>query len=404
MDLIKGKSFFYQKNEQKQYPYLTGDLNTQVLIIGGGVAGALALYQFMSKGYSCVLVDASRFGLRSTSITTSILQYELEDNYEDLLKIMPEADVKAAYQLGSLGLEEVKKIIAALGNHCSFELNDTILLSDSDRDINRLKTEYEYRKDMGYPVEFYNEYNNPTPFHLKAAVYSKDGGARLNPYDFTFQLLESAAKNNAKLYENTKIKSLAYKADQIIATAQYGSRITADKVIIATGYDKILGTKRNFCKKQFTYNIAVTPSQELGDLKVLVRNNKKNYHYFRQLPNGKIIFGGGDTRLPKKGMQRNVSQKKYNELLNYLNRSFMSDSNIPSIDRAVTGVFGVTPDNLGVAGFDQDHANLMYCLGYGANGILFAAMGAKLLTEELGGEKQELLRLLDPYRLMLTGL
>lgn len=404
MDLIKGKSFFHHKNNQKQYPYLTEDIDTQILIIGGGATGALALHQFVSKGYSCVLVDAARFGLRSTAITTALLQYELEDNYEDLLKMMPEADVRGAYQLGSMGLKEVERIIGELGNHCAFEINDTLLISDSTMDIKALKTEYEYRRDMGYQVDFYDEENNPTPFQFKAAVFSERGGARLNPCDFTLQLLDAAASGNARLYENTKIKKLSYVGDKIIASAQYGAHITADKVILATGYDKILGTQRTFCKKQLTYNIAVTPPEVIGDLKLLVRDNKKNYHYFRQLPNGKIVFGGGDTRLPKRGIRQKTSQKKYEELLNYLNSSFLSESNIHSIDRAVTGVFGVTPDNLGVAGFDKDHPNLMYCLGYGANGILFAAMGAKLLAEALEDNKQDLLKLLDPFRPALCRL
>lgn len=404
MDIVKGKSFFYHTNEQKQYPYLAKDTDTQILIIGGGVAGALALYQFAEKGYSCVLVDEGRFGLRSTSITTALLQYELEDNYKDLLKFMDEADVRAAYQLGSMGLNEIEEIISKLGNQCDFEINHTILLSDSITDKSALKTEYEYRRSMGYPVEFYTEENNPTSFKLKAAIFSENGGARLNPCSFTFQLLEYAGNKDARLYENTKIKNLAFEGEKIIATAQYGVRITADKVILATGYDKILGTKRNFCKKQLTYNIAVTPSSDMGDQKILVRDNKKNYHYFRQLPNGKIIFGGGDTRLFKNGIRPKTAHKKFTQLLDYLNDSFLSQSNITSIDRAVVGVFGVTPDNLGVAGFDKNHPNLMYCLGYGANGILFAAMGAKLLAEECGGKKQDMLKLLDPFRPALSRL
>lgn len=404
MDIVKGTSFFYPKGEHTQHPYLTKDIKTQLLIIGGGVAGALALYQFAEKGYSCVLVDEGRFGLRSTSITTAFLQYELEDNFEDLLEYMDVADVRGAYQLGNLGLREVETILSKLGNHCDFELNDTILLSNSLKDQNALKTEYEYRRSMGYPVKFYREDHNPTPFQLKAAVFSKNGGARLNPYSFTSQLLEYGKEKDARLYENTKIKHLAFQGKQVIATAQYGAKITADQVILATGYDKLLGTKRAFCKKQLTYNIAVTPPKEMGDLKVLVRDNKKSYHYFRQLPNGTIIFGGRDTKMLRGEIRKKTSGKKYNQLLDDLNHSFLTQGNIPSIGRAVTGVFGVTPDNLGVAGFDRNHPNLMYCLGYGANGILFAAMGAKMLALECGGEKQDMLKLLDPFRPALSRL
>lgn len=404
MDLIKGTSFFCPKVEKEQYPYLTENIKTQVLVIGGGVAGALALYQFVKKGYSCVLVDADRFGMRSTSITTALLQYELEDNYEDLKKMMSERDVEASYELGSLGIKEVEKIIKELGNHCDFQVNDTLLLTNSMLDVKALSREYEYRLRMGYPVTLYQEMDNPTPFQLKAGIYSKDGGARLNPCKFTRQLLKASEKKNAKLYENTKIKALSYSGNQIIAKAQYGATITAEKVILATGYDKILGTNRKFCKKQLTYNIAATQPRGMEDLNILARDNQKNYHYFRQLSNGKIIFGGRDSRIFPQGIKQKVSARKYQQLLSDLNHSFLINGGVTSISRAVTGVFGVTPDNLGVAGFDKQHENLMYCLGYGANGILFAAMGAKMLAEECCGEKQELLRLLNPFRDALSGL
>lgn len=403
MDLVKGQSFFCEKQNRKQYPYLTENIKTEILIIGGGVAGALALYQFLKKGYSCVLVDESRFGMRSTSITTALLQYELEDNFEDLIKKMSLSDAEKAYQLGSLGLKEVEQILQDIGNHCDFEINDTLLLSNEAKDVEALHAEFEYRLNMGYPVEFYNEMNNPTPFKLKAGVYSRKGGARLNPCQFTMQLLEWGS-GHARLFENTKINTLTFRKNKVLAKAQHGECILADKVIFATGYETLLGTKRKFCKKQITYNIEVSPPEGMDDLKILVRDNKKNYHYLRQTPSGDLVFGGGDTRLFHKGIKKKTSAKKYKELLDYLNHSFLKNSNSLSVNKAVSGVFGVTPDNLGVAGFDRQHPNTMYCLGYGANGILFAAMGAKMLAEECRGNKQELLKLLDPFRSALSSL
>ena len=403
MNLVKGQSFYCRQQSKKQYPYLTENIKTEILIIGGGVTGALALYQFLKKGFSCVLVDESRFGMCSTSITTALLQYELEDNFEDLMKKMSVSDVENAYTLGSMGLKEVEQILNDIGNDCDFEINDTLLLSNKTRDIKALQTEFEYRHAMGYPVKFYDEMNNPTPFLLKAGVFTEKGGARLNPYKFTIQLLESA-DGRARLFENTKINSLTCRKDKVLAKAQHGGCIIADKVILATGYDTILGTKRRFCKKQITYNIEAAPTEDMKDLKILARDNMKNYHYFRQIPGGNIIFGGSDTKLSMRGIQKKVSGRKYYELLDYLNNSFLEADENFTLKKAVSGVFGVTPDNLGVAGFDKEQPNIIYCLGYGANGILFAAMGAKMLADECRGESQELLKLLDPFRSALSGL
>lgn len=57
------------------------------------------------------------------------------------------------------------------------------------------------------------------------------------------------------------------------------------------------------------------------------------------------------------------------------------------------GAFASTQDNLGFIGEDPDHKNLWYCLGYGANGILFALLGGDMLSRLYKGDVDEDLEL-----------
>ena len=404
MDLVKGSSFFLGQCTAKQYPYLAEDTQTEVLVIGGGVTGALALWNFARKGIPCVLVDGARFGLRSTAITTALLQYELEDNFDELAKLVPEEDVRAAYLIGCDALIEVDDILSQLGNHCDYKKSDTLLLSQTPKDVAALRREYENRAALGLDVSFYNEKDNPTPFHLKAGVFSRQGGASLNPYLFAGQLLADSEQKGAQLYENTRIRALEFSDGGVTAQAEYGYNISAKAVVLATGYETPLGGTRNFCTKQITYNIAAYPPKNVGNLDFMARDNKTNYHYFRALSDGRLVFGGCDTKLASKGIDKATAEKKYARLLQDLN-SWFRDAHEPArLDAAFAGIFGVTPDNLGVVGVDQTRPNLMYCLGYGANGILFAAIGAKLLAEQYCGQQQPRLRLFDPFRPALAGL
>lgn len=404
MDLLKGKSFFIPSKPPKQHHYLAHDVQTDILIIGGGVTGALALWNFTRKGIPCTLVDAGRFGLRSTCITTALLQYELEDNFDELAQLMPLDDVREAYLIGCDALNEVDGILCQLGNHCDYKKCDTLLLSQTPKDIKALRKEYENRLSMGLDVIFYNEKDNPTAFKLKAGVFSRKGGARLNPYLFAGQLLTASEEQGASLYENTKIRTLEFSDDSITAQAEYGYDIKAKAVVLATGYETPLVGNRNFCTKQITYNIAAYPPGNVGSFDVLARDNKTNYHYYRQLPDGRVVFGGGDTKLSNRGIDEETAQKKYMQLLQDLNGWYRNANESARLDTAFAGVFGVTPDNLGVVGIDPDRQNLMYCLGYGANGILFAAIGAKMLADQYCGQPQPRLRLFDPFRAALAGL
>lgn len=64
----------------KQYEYLTEDIDTDVIIVGGGVTGAILGYYFSKRNINTVILEKSRIAHGSTSITTSLLQYELDNN------------------------------------------------------------------------------------------------------------------------------------------------------------------------------------------------------------------------------------------------------------------------------------------------------------------------------------
>lgn len=60
------------------YPKLEQSVKTDVVIIGGGISGALAAYYISNAGLECTVVDARSIGLGSTCASTSLLQYELD--------------------------------------------------------------------------------------------------------------------------------------------------------------------------------------------------------------------------------------------------------------------------------------------------------------------------------------
>lgn len=84
MEYVKGKPYFTDcKSRIKQYPYLNDDKYCDILIIGGGIDGAIANY-YLSQKYDVVLVDKGRLGFGCTSCATALLEYQLDDFASDL--------------------------------------------------------------------------------------------------------------------------------------------------------------------------------------------------------------------------------------------------------------------------------------------------------------------------------
>ena len=66
-----------------EFPNLQRDIKTDVLVVGGGIAGLLCAFELKNAGVDCVLIEADRVGSGTTMHTTAKLtsQHGLIYNY-----------------------------------------------------------------------------------------------------------------------------------------------------------------------------------------------------------------------------------------------------------------------------------------------------------------------------------
>ena len=373
MNYVKGNSYFInESSKQKQYNYLNENIDCDVLIIGSGVTGALLSYYFTKENINTVLVDKSRIGHGSTSITTSLLQYELDDIYDYLSENIDKEKIKKSYELGIEALKELSNIIKDIGNNCLYEVKDTLLYTSKKEEIKNIQNEYNFRKEF-IDVIYLDENQKLYDFDIKAGVLSKNKGATLNPYLFTHCLLKKS--KNLRIYENTEVINIK---GNIVYT-NYNYQIKAKKIIVATGYNIKLFTNKNIGTKTITYNVVSNKVSIDNNLsKLLIKDLNDPYNYFNVIDNH-IIAGGLDIPYKETNYSNKIESKKYNILKqNIINIYKIKDI---KINYKYCGVFNQTNDNLGYIGIDKQNKNKWFCLGYGANGILFSILGSIILKD-----------------------
>ena len=397
---VQGKPAFLKMHGPiRQYPYLTENIETEVVIVGGGVTGSIMSYYLSKAGVKAVVLEKRRIAHGSSSISTSLLQYELDSNARDLEQYVSLDQVITSYKLGLKALSEIKDFINTHGNQCGYEEKDTLLYTAKEAEICEIEEEYRIRKEAGLEVKLIKPEDGLYDFDLKAGLYATKGGASLNPYQFTHQLLEVSMNQGVKVYENTRVDKVIYEAQGVTVITEYGYEVKANKLILATGYDTDLFTPRQFGQKSISYNIVTQPLNEIlgWHNQSLIRDNEETYHYLRTTPDQRIIIGGVDTPYEEAPITEDKAKQKYEELLTHLKGLFPRIRPM-NIEYGCCGVFATTQDNLGFIGPDPDHSQLWYCLGYGANGILFAILGGMMLTKLYQGEKDEYLELFRPNR------
>ena len=78
MDLRSGCSFWLLKNGiLADYPSLKHDESCEVVILGGGITGALVAYYLTQEGVETILIDKRDIGAGSTAASTALLHLHL---------------------------------------------------------------------------------------------------------------------------------------------------------------------------------------------------------------------------------------------------------------------------------------------------------------------------------------
>ena len=379
MEFLSGERYFYSINKKlKKYSYLNKNINCDILIIGGGINGAILNYH-LSKKYDVVLVEKSRIGANLTSMATALLEYQLDSFKTDLESKLTTDEIVSCYKLGLNSIDKIEKIVKKLKNTCHFNKRPTLIFSNSEKDKKEMYEEYLFRKNNGFDCEFITKEKNPFNFELNSGILCNNGGAEFDPYLFTKMMIQNSNNQN-RIFENTEIIEINKCTNGYICKCKYGETIFCREVVLATGFDFGL-TNANICTRFISYSIVTNKLKEITiQNNTLIQDFISPYHYLRKLPDERLIFGGEDTKIKDK-IDVKKANDKYQNLLKILQNMFPNFKEKIKIEYCFCGAFGMTENNMGLIGRDKN--GIINFLSCGANGIINAFKGVEIVENLL---------------------
>ncbi len=354
------------------FPALEGDVRTDVLIIGGGMAGLLCAHQLKAAGVSCVVAEAKTIAGGVTKNTTAKITSQHGLIYRKLVD---------RFGLEKAGLylranEEALRAYESLCAHmdCDFTRQDNFIYSADDRET--LESELAALIQLHYPAELVN--NVPLPFPTVGAVKFPRQG-QFHPLKFL-----SAITKDLTIYEHTPVRELKPGC----AVTDQGT-ITAKRIIVATHFPFINKHGSYFLKmyQQRSYAIALE-NAPIPDGMYL--DEKENGLSFRGCKNT-LILGGGGHRTGKAG-------GGWRELEDF------AAFHYPGC--AITHRWAtqdcMTLDGMPYIGqYSANTPNLFVATGFNKWGMTSSMVAAKLLTDLITGKENPYAALFSPSRSML---
>ncbi|MFF2017240.1 NAD(P)/FAD-dependent oxidoreductase [Paenibacillus sp. NPDC058177] len=381
------------------YPALQGDAYCECLIVGGGMGGAMTSYQLSVNGADVLLIDKRAVAGGSSHANTGLLQISNDKSLTACINTFGEAQGVMFYKLCQKALDNIVGLPAKLEIDPQIIPRSSLLYASKPEDVPTLREEHRNLTAHGFHSEFWeqDQIASAYSFAKPAGLYSR-GDAETNPFRTVHSLIHQAAKNGARVYEQTKAQHYEFKEDGVICHTRHG-RIFAKNVIFAMGYETQEMKKDRGAELINTYAIMTRPLKELPKWheQSLLWETARPYLYFRTTPEGRIIAGGKDEPLTddKQREVRVLSQSK--RLREELEALFPEIRGI-EVEYAWGAVFGTTRDGLPYIGPHPDYPHSYFIEGYGGNGTAYSNIAAELLTDTLGGKHRPELELFSLTR------
>lgn len=264
------------------YEPLRTDLKTDVLIIGGGLAGILCAHMLQKSGMDYVLVESKNIcgGVSGHTTAKCTVQHGLI--YDQLIRKYGVERAQMYLRANQQALDAYRELGAAAD--CDFKVKDNFVYSRCDRAM--LDREYLALQRLGVPVRLENDL--PLPVENVGALCVPDQ-AQLNPLKFV-----SVIAKDLRIYENTPVLELA---PGFARTPQ--GNIHAKKIIVATHFP-MLNKHGCYFMKLYQHRSYVLALENAADVRGMYVDQADSGMSFRNYE-GFLLLGGGGHRTGKLG-------------------------------------------------------------------------------------------------------
>lgn len=354
---------------RKEFEALSGNIKTDVLIVGGGITGILCAHRLTEAGVDCVLVEADRIFNNVSGNTTAKITLQHGLIYDKIIK-------KYGLSLSAMYLKAQHEALKAFFElcqkaDCDFKVRDAYVYSiDTPAHIEREVAAY---NKLCVKAEFCEK--TELPIKISGAVRLKNQ-AQFNPLKFGEHLAKGI-----RLYENTKVLELLPGG----AITNRG-KILAEKIIIATHFP-ILNKHGGYFLKLYqhrSYVLALKNAEAPHGM--YVDENIKGLS-FREY-NGLLLLGGGSHRTGKKGGNwqelKSFADKYYpenREVTRWATQDCMTLDSIPYIGQ-----------------YSKNTPNLYVATGFNKWGMTSSMAAAIILTDMITGKKNDFAEVFSPSR------
>ena len=363
-------------------PALAGEIETDVVIIGGGYTGLHAALNAAERGYRVVLLEAEHIGWGASGRNGGQMIPGWRKGAAELVKSFGAVNAKTLF---GLALEARALTLEHIVKHnidCDLNTNGHLTLAVKPADLTWMREEADtLARAMAYPNA---RVLNAEEARAKVAANGFHGGlldecgGHLHPLNYALGLANAARRAGVGLHEQSRVVELKHERGVVVRTAHGLVRARFGVLACDALLDGLEPAIAGRIMPVANYLAATAPLEHPDALiadKLAVSDSRFVVNYFRLSADGRLIFGGGARYTPSPPSDIPAFVRPF------MSRAFPQLRDV-RIDYAWGGLVSITMTRLPHIGRLGD---LFFAHGYSGQGVLLPAMVGKVLSEAMRG-------------------
>ncbi|HSL86778.1 MAG TPA: FAD-dependent oxidoreductase, partial [Bacteroidales bacterium] len=238
-------SLWLDNKDLKSFPKVAKKEKCDVLVVGGGITGITAAYLLAKENVDVILIDALEFMSLTTGNTTAKVTFQHDLLYRHILDKYDVETARLYYQAQVEAMDMIEKLVHDHDIQCDMRKTYAMLYATDQNGISKLRKELEAYEKIGIQGEMVENisYDLPGKSGLKV-----DNQLEFDPVKYLSHLIDELENMGIRMIEHSRAVELDEEDGMKNVKLQNGDVITANRVVVATGFPFYDGSGQYFLR------------------------------------------------------------------------------------------------------------------------------------------------------------
>lgn len=354
---------------------LTGDVQAEVAVIGGGYSGLSTARALAARGVDVIVLEANRFGWGASGRNGGVVSGKFRMSFAQMARRWDVETARRMHDIGIAAIENIGTLLQDLGIEADYSATGSLRCAHRPEALTALKAECHWLNTaLGDPAV-----SILGPEEIAAETGSADfcggmlnrHGGVIHPLKFVLGMVAGLRRQGLRLHDDSPVLALEHLPDGIRLHLP-GGRVRARQVVLTTNaYSSLTPATDGIKRKVVPFRSAMIATQPLtGTAAAALLPQGRSYTETRRMmrwfrkSGDRLIYGG------RGAFGTEDSPAAFAALETAMRRQFPQLDGV-QITHRWSGLVAMTMDSLPHLGRLDDR--LVYAMGYNGTGVALSS-------------------------------